>query len=307
AHSWKTERAAMKDAAFQACVALHRGGLLNDHLLPPHIQTPDQARQNRPGLTKVAMKKDPWELRTTDLWFRHVVKFEIEGHPGISMAMFLPVECPKIDDIKLYWSMHITGLAKIGPGQPCKLSEEEADRNQKTTETMLLSVLAPADLANATGRKSRPAIEQLSMVQNAADVGLVQVNVQQGRSYVFQSIQGQDQQILEATRFPKKRDFLTRPAEESKKNRLTRETLAMSQCTINILPARYSFFAACIPSILRKVETAILAARLRDTILKPVGIKNLQLIIEGTTSGAADFTASYESPTPRMARKLLDS
>ncbi|KAH0026831.1 P-loop containing nucleoside triphosphate hydrolase protein, partial [Aureobasidium melanogenum] len=312
AHSWKTERAAMKDAAFQACVALHRGGLLNDHLLPPHIQTPDQARQNRPGLTKVAMKNDPWELRTTDLWFRHVVELEIKGQPGISMAMFLPVECPKIDDIKLYWSMHITGLAKIGLGQLCELSEEEADRNQKTTETMLLSVLAPADLANATGRyaamfdpldqppmtplsrKSRPAIEQLSMVQNAADVGLVQVNVQQGRSYVFQSIQGQDQQILEATRFPKKRDFLTRPAEESKKNRLSRETLAISQCTINILPARYSFFAACIPSILHKVETAILAARLRDTILKPVGIKNLQLIIEGTTSGAADFTASYE-------------
>ncbi|KAG9592596.1 P-loop containing nucleoside triphosphate hydrolase protein, partial [Aureobasidium melanogenum] len=214
-----------------------------------------------------------------------------------------------MDDITLFWSMHITGVAKIGPGQPCKLNEEETDRKQKDTETMLLSVLAPADLADAKGRyaamfepldhsplsrDSRPALEQLSMVQNAADVGLVQVSVQQGRSYVLQSIEGQDQQILEVTRFPKKRDFLTRPAEESKKNRLTRETLAMSQCTINILPARYSFFTACVPSILHKVEMAILAARLRDTILKPVGIKNLQLIIEATTSGAADFTASYE-------------
>ncbi|KAH0025978.1 P-loop containing nucleoside triphosphate hydrolase protein, partial [Aureobasidium melanogenum] len=312
AHSWKTERAAMKDAAFQACVALHRGGLLNDHLLPPHIQTPDQARQNRPGLTKVATKNDPWELHTSDSWFRHVVELEIEGQPSTSMEMFLPVECPRIEDITLYWSMHITGVAKIGPGQPCKLGEEEADQKQKDTETMLLSVLTPADLATAKGRyaamfepldqssmtplsrKSRPAIEQLSVVQNTADVGLVQVNVQQGRSYVFQSIQGQDQQILEVTRFPRKRDFLTRPAEESKKNRLTRETLAMSQCTINILPARYSFFAACIPSLLHTVETVILAARLRDTVLKPVGIKNLQLIIEATTSGAADFTASYE-------------
>ncbi|KAH0360949.1 P-loop containing nucleoside triphosphate hydrolase protein, partial [Aureobasidium melanogenum] len=312
AHSWKTERAAMKDAAFQACVALHRGGLLNDHLLPPHIQTPDQARQNRPSLVKVTMKHDPWELRTTKLWFRHVVELEIEGQPSISMAMFLPVECPNIDEIALFWSMHIAGVAKIGPGQPFRLSEEEADRKQKNTETMLLSVLAPADLANARGRyaalfepldqpsmtplsrQSRSAIEQLSMVQNPADVGLVQVNVQQGRSYVFQSIQGQDQEILEVTKFPRKRNFLTRPDEESKKNRLTRETFAMAQCTINILPARYSFFAACIPSILHRVETAILAVRLRDTILKPVGIKNLQLIIEATTSGAADFTASYE-------------
>ncbi|KEQ65816.1 P-loop containing nucleoside triphosphate hydrolase protein [Aureobasidium melanogenum CBS 110374] len=312
AHSWKTERAAMKDAAFQACVALHRGGLLNDHLLPPHIQTPDQARQNRPSLVKVAMRHDPWELGTTDLWFKHVVELKIEGQPSIPMAMFLPVECPKIDDIALFWSMHITGVANIGPGQPCKLSEEEANRKQKDTESMLLSVFAPADLASVKGRyaamfepldqpsvtplsrKTRPAIEQLSRVQNATDVGLVQVSVQQGRSYVFQSIQGQDQEILEVTKFPKKRDFLTRPAEESKKDRLTRETFAMAQCTINVLPARYSFFAACIPSILHRVETAVLAARLQNTLLKPVGIENLQLIIEATTSGAANFTASYE-------------
>jgi dsRNA-specific ribonuclease len=105
---------------------------------------------------------------------------------------------------------------------------------------------------------------------------------------------GQSQQILEVTRFPKKRDFLTRPSEESKKNQLTRETLATSQCTINVLPARYSFFAACIPSVVHKVETAVLATHLQNTLLKPVGIKNLQLIIEATTSGAADFTASYE-------------
>lgn len=310
AHSWKTERASMKDAAFQACVALHRGGLLNDRLLPPHVQTADQARQNRPGLTKVAMKHDPWEQHTSGSWFRHVVELVIEGQPSISMAMFLPVECPKIDDIALYWSMYVTGFAKIGPGQPCRLSEEEANQKQNNTETMLLSVLAPADVLNANGRyaamfepleqpsmtllsrESRPAAEILSTVQNAA--GLVRCNGQMGRSYMFQSIQGQDQQTLEVTKFPKKRDFLTRPAEEAKKNQLTRETLAIAQCTINILPARYSFFAACIPSILQKVETAILAARLRDTILKPVGIKNLQLIIEATTSGAADFTASYE-------------
>ncbi|KAK6001187.1 hypothetical protein QM012_003270 [Aureobasidium pullulans] len=312
AHSWKTERAAMKDAAFQACVALHRGGLLNDHLLPPHIRTPDQARQDRPSLTKVAMRHDPWELRILGSWFRHVVELEIEGQSNISMAMFLPVECPKIDNITLYWSMYVTGVAKIGSGQKCELSDEEADQKQKDTETILLSVLAPTDVAQANGRyaamfepldrslttplsrESLPAADVLSMVRSAADVGLVQVNGQQGRSYAFRSIQGQDQQTLEVTKFPKKRDFLTRPSEESKKNQLTRETLAMAQCTINILPARYSFFAACIPSVLHKVETAILAARLRDTILKPVGIENLQLIIEATTSSAADFTASYE-------------
>jgi hypothetical protein len=31
---WQTEHAAMKDAAFQAYVALYRAGLLNDNLLP---------------------------------------------------------------------------------------------------------------------------------------------------------------------------------------------------------------------------------------------------------------------------------
>ena len=310
AHSWKTERAAMKDAAFQACVALHRGGLLNDHLLPPHIQTADQARQERPGLAKVAAKINPWLSSTPNSWFRHVVELEIEGQPGVSVAMFLPVECPRIDDIALHWSMWIKGVAKIGPGRVCTMSDEEIDRKQRDTETMLLSVFAPADVARAKGNyaaifepldspipsssMSLPAYEVLSKVQSVADVGLVQISGQQGRSYVFQSISGQSQQILEVTRFPKKRDYLTRPSEESKKNQLTQETLATSQCTINTLPARYSFFAACIPSILHKVETAVLAARLQNTLLKPVGIKNLQLVIEATTSGNADFTASYE-------------
>ena len=310
AHSWKTERAAMKDAAFQACVALHRGGLLNDHLLPPHIKALDQARQERPGLTKVAAKIDPWSLGATNSWLRHVIELEIEGQPSVSMAMFLPVECPQIDDIALHWSMWIRGVAKIGPGRVCTLSEEEVDQKQRDTETMLLSVFAPADIAGAKSKyaaifepldssipssnKSLPAYEVLSRVQSAADVGLVQLNGQQGRSHVFQSISGQNQEILEVTRFPKKRDFLTRPSEESRKNQLRQETLAMSQCTINILPVRFSFFAACIPSILHKVETAVLAARLQNTLLKSVGIRNLQLIIEATTSGNADFTASYE-------------
>lgn len=312
AHSWKTERAAMKDAAFQACVALHGGGLINDHLLPPHIRTAEQARQERPGLTEVAAKINTWSLGSPNSWFKHVVKLEIEGQPGVSMAMFLPVECPKIDDITLHWSMWIKGVAKIGPGQACTLSEEEVDRYQRDTETMLSSVLSPADISCTKGRyaaifkpldqslmdplsnNSLPAYEVLSRVHSAADVGLVQVNGQQGRNYVFQSISGQNQEIMEVTRFPKKRDFLTRPSEESKRNQLTQESLATSQCSINILPVRFSFFAACIPSILHKVETAILAAHLQNTLLGPVGIKNLQLIVEATTSGNADFTASYE-------------
>lgn len=310
AHSWKTEKAAMNDAAFQACVALHHGGLLNDHLLPPHVQTGDQAKQDRPSFVKVVPKLDPWSLGTPNSWFKYVVELEIEGQPRISMAMFLPVECPKIEDTALHWSMWVRGVAKIGLGQPCTLSKEEIDQKQRDTETMLLSVFSSADVATAKGRyavfsesldqfgpfssKNLPAYRALSSVQSAADLGVVQFTGQQGRGYVFQSIQGQSQQILEVTRLPKKRDFLTRPSEESKKNQLTRETLAISQCTINVLPARYSFFAACIPSILHKVETVVLATHLRDTLLKPVGIKNLQLIIEVTTSGAADFTASYE-------------
>ena len=32
--AWRTEKAAMKDAAFQCYAALYKAGLLNDHLLP---------------------------------------------------------------------------------------------------------------------------------------------------------------------------------------------------------------------------------------------------------------------------------
>jgi hypothetical protein len=152
AHSWKTERATMKDAAFQACVALHRGGLLNDHLLPPHVQIGDQAKQDRPSFVKVAPKLDPWSLGTPNSWLRYAVELEIEGQPSTSMAMFLPVECPKIEDIAPHWNMWVRGVVKIGPGQPCTLSKEEIDRKQRDTETMLLSVFSSADVPTAKGR-----------------------------------------------------------------------------------------------------------------------------------------------------------
>jgi ERCC4-related helicase/dsRNA-specific ribonuclease len=309
AHGWRTERAAMKDAAFEACVSLHRGGLLNDHLLPLLMQTPDQARQDRPGLIQVAKRIDAWSLGTPNSCFKHVVEVDIEGRGTISMAMFLPLPCPLIEEIRLHWSISVAGVARVYPGRACVLGDEEIATRQKDTETLLLSVSFPGSLAHARGnyaamfgplddtflsRDRRSALEILSAAQSIRDVGLVHVNGEEGRSYILEKISGQDQQTLQVTAFPKKRDFLSKPAGESKRNRHTRLELSASQCTINALAAKYSIFAALIPTLLYKTENSILATHLQQTLLHPIGIKNLDLIIEATTSGNADFTASYE-------------
>lgn len=308
AHGWRTERAAMKDAAFEACVALHRGGLLNDHLLPLHIQTPDQARQDRPSLIQVAKRLDPWSLGEADLWHEHFVDVEIKGQPKISMAMYLPVLCPAIDDILLHWSMSVKGVASIKAGLPTDLDAESLATKQRNTETLLASVLSatpdsksyaalfqPLDCTPGTllGRGSQPASVALSKANDIAEMGLVRQNGQQGRTYVYTS-HSETLRSLEVENFPKKRDFLSVPAGESKKNKLTRQELPIDQCTVDVLPVRYSFFVVCIPSILHKVENIVLATHLQNGLLSSIDIKNAQLIVEATTTGAADFTASYE-------------
>jgi dsRNA-specific ribonuclease len=60
--SWKTERQARKDAAFEAYKALYDAGLVNEHLLPLYseIQPPLEEIEQRPGIIEAAAQFDPW-------------------------------------------------------------------------------------------------------------------------------------------------------------------------------------------------------------------------------------------------------
>ncbi len=71
--SWKTEKRAKQDAAFQAYRALHKAGLISDHLLPPEWPRENKAAkeddkiEGRDSLYEVENQYDPWP-KVMELW-----------------------------------------------------------------------------------------------------------------------------------------------------------------------------------------------------------------------------------------------
>jgi hypothetical protein len=59
---WQTEHAAMKDATFQAYVALYWTGLLNDNLLPftRERMVEEDAREELPSMIDIQPQFNPW-------------------------------------------------------------------------------------------------------------------------------------------------------------------------------------------------------------------------------------------------------
>ncbi len=104
-HSWRTEKRAKQDAAFQACRALHEAGLVSDHLLPP--EWPEESKapkeddkiEQSDSFYNVADQYDPWPA-ITELWntpggarvFAHPLQFEASDGAYPKMLLLLPVK-----------------------------------------------------------------------------------------------------------------------------------------------------------------------------------------------------------------------
>ncbi|KAK5013798.1 Dicer-like protein 2, partial [Cryomyces antarcticus] len=107
---------ARKDAAFQAFVALHRAGLVNDNLLPLLRQQEDIPAMNPkdggPTRVSVAERVDPWilvaqEHRDPKLWFKTLITLKAKDEEITSMVMLLPYAIADQSDFTLYWNANV--------------------------------------------------------------------------------------------------------------------------------------------------------------------------------------------------------
>ncbi|KAB8290244.1 hypothetical protein EYC80_011111 [Monilinia laxa] len=111
--SWLSEKGAAKDAAFEAYVALYKGGLVNDNLLPlmVHNEVIDELTSKpvdtRASLLQVKERLDPW-LEITRAWEEaennpNIVRTSIMSFDDLEIELCLPIELPVIPPLKLYW------------------------------------------------------------------------------------------------------------------------------------------------------------------------------------------------------------
>ena len=143
--SYSTEAAAIKDAAFEAYVQLHKENLLNDNLLPlrddPEFDVIDQ-----PSLIDIQEIRDPWvsfvENRQSLQW--HAAKFNIKGSEDllVSVTLWLPTSVRTAQSFNLYWNEHTTYRAEIERSDFMLLADSDQHLNDARcfTRVMLQNV-----------------------------------------------------------------------------------------------------------------------------------------------------------------------
>ncbi|KAM3419088.1 hypothetical protein BST61_g5039 [Cercospora zeina] len=320
---WKNEDDAIKDAAFEAYVRLHKGGLVNDNLLPlvknygpeagtEHIDQPSIIQVSG----RISSLREAWHNSgPATEWTPSKIQLLLEGELVVEVTMWMLGPSPAMDSFDLYYKSQKTYQIRMttrGSGEV--LPDDEQCMLRACTATLLSiahshRMLAgkddfpvlfhSADIVNGRtvdvdAKQNRNAKIVLAAISQMQDAGLVRVAAQHGRSYFLHSI-NQDTEELEVVAFPKRKDFL-HPAVEQSPNQIAhtaKTTFKIAECTIDALPARYALLSAFMPSVLHKLETTLTARDLAQTKLNKIGPWNLSSLLEAITSPAAREPSDY--------------
>jgi dsRNA-specific ribonuclease len=159
---------------------------------------------------------------------------------------------------------------------------------------------AASDILNQTTVKSTPFQGGLIMHQRNGGTGMP-------RS-IFRRFADKSDQIASSdrtldyrclivvTKFPKRKDFhVFRKFADHDRLDYTKEViLPVEECVVTRLPAEYSLCALFIPSLLRRLELAMVVEELNRTILRSLEIQSLSLLQVAITSRSAGEQENYQ-------------
>ncbi|CAK4028247.1 Dicer 2 [Lecanosticta acicola] len=324
--AWKSESMAIKEAAFEAYIALHKAGLINDNLLPlvkDYGPDPGQQHLNQPSLVEVPQRKSSWR----DMWSRHTagarqwyssrVSIALDGQIIVQMVLWTPDKMTSMDTFQLFWNPKVTYDVTFHSIDQKTVNMDELLIVRECTGHILRSVhssrmtgdddfamlMTPGEdfswtwLDSIQGELS--ATDANAHANDPMEVGLVRVKGQTGHPFFFHGIQASGQADVSAevvaSTFPKRKDFL-HPIPQGNLGAMAftgRQGLRASECTIDKLPAKFALFSAFVPSIMHRLDVDMLAQELDKTLLQSVGIHNNELLVEAISSPAAGEAKDY--------------
>lgn len=326
--SWRSENAAIKDAAFEAYVALHIAGLLNDNLLPLIKDYGPEAGQehvDQPSIVSVAERQSSWiklaKLSIAGKWHLTTVSISLGDHNVVSIQLCVPVPMRGFDFI-LYWNEQTTYRVSCEATSLMRaVDDEKLEQCREHTHVLLSTVHAnrmtatqsdfivlshPHQRQSTRRWLSKAAIPASAPEYFQHDVpkhecGLVRVKAQPGRSFIFDRVvqpdprQKSGQVRLVVTAFPKRTDFLHPVPERQDVNTAytVEQTFDVADCMVDNLPYPIALFAAFLPSIMHRIDVQLLAEELQATLLHHVGITNISQVIEAISSPSAGEEADY--------------
>lgn len=330
---WQTERAARKEAAFQAYKRLYEFGLLSGHLLPfkRNLELKETDHVNLPALVEVSEQYDPWvdwacswsspDVHQTQIAIKH------NGDSHMCIRLTSPTSLPPIEPMTLFWDSETTYTLAFDKPKRMKgiaadsienmrlataLYLHAASSRQLRPEQDFVTLFGPdlPDLELVEWLKKHagdePALEVYSRKDFPTIMGIVRDRLRYNEPMVFKRwvVSGQDDTPiveLECDAFPKRRNLLHRQTLAAKQ--LDTETPDISSkirlilaenCTIDKLPYAETIFGRFISVILDRLEATLVATRLCETILRDLEFSSIRHVITAITAPSAQSLTNYQ-------------
>ena len=342
---WRSERAAVKEAAFEAYKALYEFGLLNDNLLPltkkPELGAgADEKVRNLPSTVEVSEQYDPW-IDWAHSWSspnihqsRIVVSLNGSLVPGLEMDLTGPTYLPPLEPMTLFWDKESTFALSFEKARPAPLVTMEYVEHMRAITAVYIYAARRRnlDMSNDFLALFTPELEHAKMNywlqeyvgdHSALDVysrgrdgstpvatGIVRDRSRYDEPLLFKRWLVPDPQKdssiveMECDKFPRRRNFLLRQTlantqvpdvdEGSPDTPSQVRVVAADNCTVDKLPFEKAIFGLFISVIVDRLESALLATKLRETTLRDVGFQSTQHIITAVTAPTAHGLTDYQ-------------
>ncbi|POS86491.1 hypothetical protein EPUL_003703 [Erysiphe pulchra] len=328
-HVWKSEKNAIRDAAFETYVALYKAGLISDNLLPLMRYSPidDSVIEKRPSMIKVQEQINPW-LDVAKAWscnprfiFQSTVNFD-----GLEMYLYLPVKLPMVSDMKVYWDEDTEFIISIdSPSIEVATDPEILGRlNEETTtlihsafplerhrnDEMVIKFSANKDLSHKMqlGHQNVPenigSLQDIGIIRDHQDVGYLfkellprkpnAKDVQKANSEFIYA--PNDVPYLSLSRISRRRDFMhpILPSSEKPSKALYSTVLPITRCRMDNIPFKLVRFALMIPSIMRNIELHLIADNISKNQLSDAHISDVSMLVSAVCTGSASETTNYQ-------------
>ncbi|OBS17511.1 hypothetical protein FPOA_12004 [Fusarium poae] len=327
---WRSEKNAMKEAAFRAFVALYQEGLVSDHLLPLNADSKEEEEEET-QLTEPELLFNPWQdvvqkwQTAADKWLYAYEFFDHEYVTPLRFEIALPVDLPRPRDITAHPEVGITWHVKCTSVR--KISNKECSGLPDHTSTLLAMHFGHRwnvedrdhviKLIYETKGLSRDRIGSVPFSEGIDAILEKRVLVRDPRKTPFHYVKtipskppreqvqhpfneyedAPEETYLVVEQWTRRSDLLheLRPGQSgSSCTKPYRWVLPISRATVDEIPRRAVKCAMLIPCIIHELEVQLIASELSSTLLAPVGIADLQLVIEAISSRSAAEPVDYE-------------
>ncbi|KAH6688594.1 RNase3 domain-containing protein [Plectosphaerella plurivora] len=329
---WSSEKNSTKDAAFQAYVALHKAGLVNDHLLP--LQTMDMVPQlgKRPAMTKVngllnvwTSVAQAWQSGGDEAWVATITLKDPNGVVQGEYEMAVPVPVPDIPPTPAYFATNEIWTLEFGPfkARRRKLVKDHTavllalnfrhrqlrDEEQHVvyfasrTDALTIDMVGGAEISSMDpdylirDNTGCPVILE-SILPNRPDKDLVQKPWKGYPGMPGFDECPEDVPWVTTRKWHRRVDFLHRPSEVDETPPVSQKryyrAFPASWYKADTTHRSHARFGLLIPSIMHLVKIRLIAQTVSSSLLENIDISDHSLILTAICAPAANEATNYE-------------